>query len=301
MKKTRILLISDIHYTTEQTARELKEIDPVIKGSLANGPILGYTQKQRMDFMLECILREHAAAPLDAILVPGDLSIDDYDFRCLPRNYCYGVKKDYLERFPAPTYVLPGNHDSYPNVIWQKYMGTPRQFSAEVNGCLYLMADTYNHTPAHSASGSPYTPLDLAWVEEELNAHPGMPAFLLAHYFRPAEESTQFAEFLTTHSQIRALFMGHTHRFAAHDPAPAYGNKPLFDIGGFSYYTRPTDGKWDFNIFHPEWRWGYQLLELDQKQFHSWHVFPAVHYHGHNGDFDLPCEITEVKSYALYD
>ena len=77
MKKTRILLISDIHYTTEQTAKELKLIDPVIKGSLANGPILGYTQKQRMDFMLECMMKEHAAAHLDAILIPGDLSIDD--------------------------------------------------------------------------------------------------------------------------------------------------------------------------------------------------------------------------------
>lgn len=301
MKKTRILLISDIHYTTEETAKELKGIDLVIKGSAACGPILGYTQKERMDFMLDCINKEHESAPLDAILIPGDLSIDDYDFRCLPRNYCDGLKRDYLDRFPAPYYVIPGNHDSYPEVIWRKYFGTPRQLSAVVGGCLFLMADTYNSTPARGASGSPYTPLDLAWVERELEAHPGLPAFLVAHFFKPAGESAEFSDFLADHPRIRALFMGHTHRFAAYEPCRTYGYKPLFDTGGFSYYTRPTDGKWDFNIFHPEWRWGYQMLELDGRSFDSWHVFPAMQYHGHNGDFNLSAEITEAKRYPLFE
>ncbi len=301
MRKTRILLISDIHYTTEQTAKELKEITPVIKGSLANGPILGYTQKERMDFMLECIRREHASNPLDAILIPGDLSIDDYDFRCLPRNYCYGVKQDYLDRFPVPYYVIPGNHDSYPDMLWHKVFGTHRQFSVVINGVLFLMADTYHHTPAWSASGSPYTPLDLAWVKNELEKHPDLPAFLVAHYFNPRAESAEFSAFLAQNPRICGLFMGHTHRFKAPEPSAEYGNKPLFDTGGFSYYTQPTNGVWDFNVFHPEWRWGYQLLELDDESFKSWHVFPAVHYHAHNGDFDMPAEITEAKTYPLFD
>ena len=62
MKKTRILLISDMHYTTEQTGKELKKISPVINGSLANGPILGYTQKERMDFMMACIMYSQSDA-----------------------------------------------------------------------------------------------------------------------------------------------------------------------------------------------------------------------------------------------
>lgn len=301
MKKTRILLISDIHYTTEQTAGELKAISPVIKGSLANGPILGYTQKQRLDFMMECIEKEHKEVPLDAILIPGDLSIDDYDFRCLPRNYCYGVKKEYLDRLPVPYHVIPGNHDSYPDVLWQRIFGTPRQFSVVVNGALFLMADTYHRTPAWSASGSPYTPLDLSWVKAEMAKHPELPTFIVAHYFNPGAEGKAFADFLAAEPRIRALFMGHTHRFKVTDPCEAYGNKPLFDIGGFSYYTCPTNGVWDFNIFHPEWRWGYQLLELDGESLASWHVFPKVQYHAHNGEFDMAEEITEVKKYPLFD
>lgn len=299
MKKTRILLISDIHYTTEQTGRELKAIDPVINGSLANGPILGYTQKQRMDFMLQCIQKEHGKDPLEAILIPGDLSIDDYDWRCLPRNYCDGCKQDYLDRFPVPYHVIPGNHDSYPDVIWKKIFGAPRQFSVVIGGVLFLMADTYCKTPAGSASGSPYTPLDLNWVKAELEKHGEMPVFVVAHYFDPGREGAAFSEFLAATPQIRGLFMGHTHRFQAVDPCASYGQKPLFDTGGFSYYTHPTDGVWDFNMFHAEWRWGYQMLEFDDKTFRSWHVFPAMHYHAHNGEFDLPVEITEAKEYPI--
>ena len=301
MKKTRILLISDIHCTTEQTAKELKEISPIIKGSLANGPILGYTQRERMEFMLKCIEQEHKKSPLDAILIPGDLSIDDYDFRCLPRNYCDGVKKDYLDRFPVPYDVIPGNHDSYPDVLWHKVFDTHRQFSVVVNGVLYLMADTYARTPAWSASGSPYVPLDLVWAKREMEKYPDLPVFLVAHFFNPRAEGEDFSSFLAQNSRIRGLIMGHTHRFEVLENREAFGGKPVFDIGGFSYYTQPTNGVWDFNMFHAEWRWGYQLLELDDTTFRSWHVFPAVHYHAHNGEFDMPEEITETKTYPLFD
>ena len=301
MKKTRILLISDIHYTTEQTAKELKAISPIIKGSLANGPILGYTQRERMDFMMQCIEREHQEKPLDAILIPGDLSIDDYDSRCLPRNYCDGVKKDYLDRLPVPYYVIPGNHDSYPDVLWQKIFGTKRQFSVVVNDVLYLMADTYASTPAWTASGSPYVPLDLAWAKQEMEKYPDLPVFLVAHYFSPRAEGERFSTFLSENSRIRGLVMGHTHRAEVIENKEAFGGKPVFDIGGFSYYTRPTDGVWDFNMVHPEWRWGYQILELDESSFETYHVFPAVQYHAHNGEFDMAQEITERKKYPLFE
>lgn len=301
MKKTRILLISDMHYTTEQTGKELKKISPVINGSLANGPILGYTQKERMDFMMACIEKEHRESPLDAILIPGDLSIDDYDFRCLPRNYCDGLKKDYLDRLPVPYHVMPGNHDSYPDVLWHKVFGEHRQFSVVVNGILFLMADTYAKTPAWSASGSPYVPVDLGWVESEMEKHPDLPTFIVAHYFNPRAEGERFSAFLAQNSRIRGLVMGHTHRFEVIENNPAFGGKPVFDIGGFSYYTRPTDGVWDFNMFHPEWRWGYQILELDESSFETYHVFPAVQYHAHNGEFDMAEEITARKKYPLFE
>ena len=64
----RILLISDMHYSTEDR--------------------LGYTQKQRLDFMRDCILREHAERPIDALILPGDLSIQDYHMEEHIEDFC---------------------------------------------------------------------------------------------------------------------------------------------------------------------------------------------------------------------
>ena len=286
MRKTRVLLVSDVHYTTEETHKELKEKYPASNGSAANGPILGYTQSERMAFLLECIRKEQEKAPLDAILMPGDLSIDDYDFRNLPHNYCEKFRDDVMAQFPAPTYVLPGNHDSYPNEQWQAMFGTPRQFSVVIGGALFLMADTYN-APANGASGSPYTPFDISWAKAEMAKHPDLPVFIAAHYIWWRREGDPFAAFLRENPRVRALFVGHSHRFETIRMGEAYNNRSIYDIGAFSYYTRPTNGKWDFNIFHPEWRWGYQMLEWDEATFRTWHVSPAMLYRAHNGNFDL--------------
>ncbi|MBE6701947.1 MAG: hypothetical protein E7585_00825 [Ruminococcaceae bacterium] len=286
MRKTRILLVSDVHYTTEETAKQLKEKYPQSNASQANGPILGYTQKQRMDFLVQAVLKEHEKQPLDAILMPGDLSVDDYDFRNLPYNYCEKFRNEVMAKFPVPTYVQPGNHDSYTTEQWKTMFGTPRQFSAVIGGSLFLMADTYN-APTNGASGSPYTPFDIAWAKAEMARHPDLPVFITAHYIHWRREGEPFAAFLRENPRVKALFVGHSHRFETVRMGEAYNNRSMYDIGAFSYYTKPTNGKWDFNIFHQDWRWGYQLLEFDDKTFKTWHVSPAMTYHGHNGNFEL--------------
>ena len=294
MSKTRILLVSDVHYTTEETRQQLREKYPGANGSTANGPILGYTQKERLDFLLECINKEHDSAPLNAILMPGDLSIDDYDFRHLPYNFCERFRDDYMSKFPAPACAGPGNHDSYPNEQWHAMFGHNRQFSVVVGGVLFLMADTYN-APADGASGSPYTHFDIEWAKAEMEIHKDKPVFILAHYLFPGREGEAFAQFLHDNPRIAAIFVGHSHRAEVIRLGEEYGNKNIYDIGGFSYYTRPTDGVWDFNMFHAEWRWGYQMLEYDEKGFSTWHVFPARSYHAHNGEFELAEERTPAE------
>lgn len=294
----RILLISDLHFSADISPAEYEKQHPGARASAASGPLLGFLPSERMEKMISVIEKEHEAAPLDAVIIPGDLSIDDYPFRRLGINWCEKFKDLYLPRFPAPAFVIPGNHDSYPEEIWHGIFGKSRQFSAVLDGCLFLLADTYRD-PAKSASGSPYTPLDLAWAKGEMEKHPGLPVFLVAHYFRPESESQDFLDFLAVNPRIVMLFMGHSHRFEVRRLPREADGKPLVDIGAFSYYTKPTNGVWDFDIFDPEWRWGYQILELTASEAATYHVFPAVTYRAHNGIFAFEQKTTERITASL--
>ena len=93
--------------------------------------------------------------------------------------------------------------------------------------------------------------------------------------------------------------MGHSHRYETIRLGEEYNNRSIYDIGAYSYYTRPTLGKWDFNVFHQEWRWGYQLLTLEGDGYETQHICPAQTYHGHNGNFELFREETPADKDAL--
>lgn len=291
-------MISDMHCSADVPPKEYEKMHPGARASAASGPLLGFTPSERMEKMISVIRKEHETAPLDALIIPGDLSIDDAPFRHLGTNWCEKCQKEYLSRLPAPTYVIPGNHDSYPEEVWRGIFGRSRQFSTVLDGCLFLLADTYRD-PAKDASGSPYTLLDLAWARGELEKHPGLPVFLIAHYFHPEKEPREFYDFLVENPRIVMLFMGHSHRFAVRRLPREAAEKPLVDIGAFSYYTRPTNGVWDFDIFHPEWRWGYQILELSEREATTYHIFPAVTYRARNGVFDCAEEVTEKITVPL--
>ena len=125
----RVLLISDMHYTTEETPAEMKQIDPTVNTSVAAGDAFGHTQKEKIDLLREAILAEHEKAPLDGVLVLGDLSIDDYDYRNLPDHYCRRFREEVMDRLPCPAWALAGNHDSYPDEAWREVFGYGRQFA----------------------------------------------------------------------------------------------------------------------------------------------------------------------------
>lgn len=267
----RILLISDMHLSTADR--------------------LGYTQAQRLEKMMDCLKAENDAHPLEAILLLGDMSIDDYGFRNLSVNYCEKFKNDYLLRFPAPTYVIAGNHDSYPDAVWRSIFSTPRQYSVRIGNAAFIMADTFNGL-ARDAGGAPYTPADMDFVRAEYEKYPDGPVFLCAHYFDEARESDELRAFVRE-SRIRALIQGHTHRAETRRLSDAFGGKPLIDIGCFSYYTKPTNGVWDFDVFDEEYAWGYQLLDIDGRRIETRHVAVPVFYRGSNVSCDYPGRTTE--------
>ena len=279
----RILLFSDIHYTSDELAI------PGAIVSVAAGDALGHTQSEKVAITRDWILAEHAKAPLDAVLMLGDLSIDDYDFRKLPENYCEKLKRELFDALPCPVFALAGNHDSYPDALWEAAVGTPRQYSIGIGGIGVLMLDTFASFPAAGASGSPYTGIDCDFVRRELEKFGDQPVIVCAHHIDTKEIDPAFAEILKTHPNVRALFRGHTHHNAVLD----YAGTPLIDIGGIAYNGFCIDGKWTFGYFDEKWAWGYELLELDEA-ISLRHVKPPLKYVAENGTFVYPGEVSGI-------
>ena len=297
-QKHRILLVSDMHYTTEETSEEMKLINPTVKPSAAAGNAFGFTQREKIEKVYESIVREHEKAPLDAVLILGDLSVDDYSFRNLP-NFCKRFKEDCMDRLPCPAYAIPGNHDSYPDEVWHEVFGYGRQFALEIGGAVFLMLDVFCSTPASGASGAALTPIDLEFLKESFQKHKGKKIYLCAHHFSDRLFSEEVAELIRENNDVVCLFRGHVHKNAVIPLGETLGNKLLFDIGGFAYEGHCIDKKWIFSIFDFAWAWGYQILEWDVDSAHTYHRKPAMHYKASNGDFDVEDTISGETSFEF--
>jgi len=285
-----------MHYTTEETHAEMKAIDPNVNTSVAAGDAFGYTQKQKVEKIYEAICAEHEKAPLEAVLVLGDLSIDDYSFRHLPDNYCRRFKEEVMDRLPCPAWAIAGNHDSYPDEMWREVFGYGRQYAVEIGGAVFLMADTFHSYPATGASGSPYTALDAGFLHENIEAHAGKPLFLCAHHIREGGESDEVREIVRASDTV-CMFRGHTHFDGVIATGEDWGHKPLVDIGGYAYNGICTpEKKWVFSRFSFAWAWGYQMLEWEDggETFLTYHVKPAYCYVAENGVFETVHTVSAV-------
>ena len=292
----RVLLISDMHYTTEETPAEMKQIDPTVNASVAAGDAFGHTQKDKIDLLREAILAEHEKAPLDGVLVLGDLSIDDYDYRNLPDHYCRRFREEVMDRLPCPAWALAGNHDSYPDEAWREVFGYGRQFAVEIGGSVFIMADTFAATPAHGASGSPYTPLDVNFLRGVAERHPDQPLYLCAHHIKESGEGEEAMAWVKASPTV-CMFRGHTHHDGIIATGERWGQKPLIDIGGYAYNGICTpEGRWVFSRFDFAWAWGYQMLEWEDgsDRVLTYHVKPAYRYIAENGIFETPRTISSM-------
>ncbi len=276
--KKRILLVSDMHYTTQETTQELKIKYPNSNASVAAGTILGVTQKEKIQKLLNDILKEHQTAPLDSVLVLGDLSIDDYDFRKLPECYCRKFKEDCMDKLPCPAYALPGNHDSITNDMWKEIFGVNREYSVKIGNNVFIMADTFKGVPATGASGAGYTGINKDFLEKELSKYTDENIFVCAHYISKNEPE------LGKIPNLVCLFGGHTHS----SRTLKFGEYPLFDIGGYGYNgIVGKDGKYTFNVFFEECAWGYNILEIYENRVEVVHKQVAMTYKAENGVFNI--------------
>ena len=300
----RFLLVSDMHYTTDLSAEELKKMHPESNASAATGHAFGKTQREKVEKVYADIVRENERAPLDAVLVLGDLSIDDYDFRRLPINYCMQFKKDCLDRLPCPYFALPGNHDSYPDSEWRKLFGTDREFVCEIGDAVFVMADTFNSIPASAASGSDITAMNEDFIKAALKKHADKKIFICAHYIQAKSEGDKtmtpaVQRLIKESSDVKLLFRGHTHVNNVIDLGEVLGGKKIVDIGGYGYCGMKIDNRYEFNIFDKKWAWGYQILEIYEDRISTYHVTTDNTYNAVNGTFVLQEEKSEETTVFL--
>ncbi len=292
--KQRFLLVSDMHYTTNERPRELAKTYPNAQASVASGNAFGKTQREKIEKIYEDIIAENTRSKLDAVFILGDLSIDDYDYRNLPINYCGEFKKDLMDRLPCPSYALPGNHDSYPNEMWKEVMGYDRKYTVEVGDAAFIMDDSFANVPAnpdHPASGSDFTPTDPLFLQNCLEKHKGKKIFYCSHYIDTRENSQFFPdsckELIQKCDDLVFLYRGHTHINSVHYFKSDLKNKPVIDIGGYGYSGQIVNDKYDFNIFDVAWAWGYQILEIYDDKVETYHVRTANEYIATNGNFHV--------------
>ena len=279
-----------MHYTTQETPKELKELYPEAKASVAAGNTLGHSQDEKLHCILSDINKFTKKEKTDAILVLGDLSIDDYSFRNLPANYCKKFKDDCLSYFSLPTYVIPGNHDSYPNDMWKEVFGCDRQYSFKLNDMAFIMLDTFNDCPAFTASGSAYTGVDMDFLEKEMAKYPTERIILCSHFFPLSQMAEEFLALLNSNNRIICLFDAHTHKNKINidERFP----QPKVNIGGYGYQgEKREDKKWYFDRYDDAWAWGYEVLEWNDSEIHVYHVKPERRYEGFNGIFEHPYTI----------
>lgn len=288
----RVILVSDMHYASEESAADMQAKYPESNPSIASGETFGYTQAEKVQAILDDIDDFAERQPIDAVMVLGDLSLDDYGYRNLPVSYLKEVKKDFLDKLDFPWYAIAGNHDSYPNEEWKAIMGTDRQYSVKIGDAVFIMLDTFADELATGASGSPYVGVDVEWLEKELEKYPTETIFLCSHFYQPKEADFKFRKILRDNPRIVCMFRGHTHKNTV--LASEYMNyKYLADIGGYAYDGDDSSGEWDFSQFHDNWAWGYQVLEWNDTEARIYHVKTPRSYTGSNGTFNFPGGIEE--------
>jgi len=295
----RFLLVSDMHYTTEETTEELKQMYPDANTSAAAGNAFGKTQKEKIEKILTDILEEHRRSPLDAVFVLGDLSIDDPDFRNLPWDFCLKFREDCMDKLPCPAYALPGNHDSYTDAHWKDLFGYGREFTVTAGDCVFLMADTFREVPAHDASGSPHNSVDPTFLRNCFAEYKGKKLFLCAHHLEPNTFGPETREMIRENRDLICMFRGHVHKNSVIDMGNAFGGTKLIDIGGYGYEGRVVNGRYDFNYFDFAWAWGYQILEIYDDRIRTYHVKAADWYQAVNGDFTVPETIEDELIFPL--
>ncbi|SNY50511.1 metallophosphoesterase [Paractinoplanes atraurantiacus] len=202
--------------------------------------------------------------PVDVVLVTGDIT--DHGFA-----QEYERVRPVLD-LPVPTLLLPGNHDvreAYRKILLEEEpTGGPINSAHRVGGMFFAMCDS----SIPGRNDGLLAPETLDWLDGELTAAAGLPAFVCFHHPPVSlqvpfiDEIRQFsterlAEIVAGHDNVVAVLCGHAHTAAASmfagKPmlvAPSVASTLLFPFEGDGVITRELPSMLAFHILDDDGR-----------------------------------------------
>ncbi|MBQ3063405.1 MAG: metallophosphoesterase [Clostridia bacterium] len=226
MKKTKIIIASDIHFCAEGWYG----IDRVRKAEML-----------RADFAAE-----YARDPYAALLLLGDYSLDHWEWNTKGTYLTKGHSDTALFATQCLPLMVPagvdvrmiaGNHEQYGEEKWQEITGGfHRRDHIVIGDFLFILSDTFGGDldPTEHSDGT-YIGADAAEIQALMARYPDKRVVLCAHWFDMNRESEAFLDLLRGEARIVCLMCGHNHISRVANTGEDKGNKPILYTGHYSY------------------------------------------------------------------
>ena len=232
MKRTRVLLASDLHWCHLEW--------------------YGISNADRLNCFAENMDAEYEKDPFSALLLLGDYSLDHWQWNVQGSYLKEGISntanfaRTYLERLSkdgVELRMIAGNHEQYGEEKWREVTGGFERKSHLVLGdYLFVLLDTYGaHLDPRVHSDGTYCGVDVDFVRSLMDSYPDKKVILCAHHFAPEVESDAFKQLM--HDETRVLFLcsGHVHKSRVVTLKDEFGGKKLLYTGHYSYSSEKED------------------------------------------------------------
>ena len=224
-------------------------LPPLSKGFTWRYPIRNYWQ-----FTNEAAVEEINASEAELVVVTGDLStwFTEPEFQAM---------KQILDQLNMPYHVIRGNHDrveNYPEDYFLKVFGLEKGwYSFDHQGFHFVCLDDNRLSDGWQA----FPEEEFQWLEQDLQAHRQMPAFVFVH--RPMAAAwvdvdkdirARFLSILGQNPQVVGVFNGHSHRAKVTVVAET-GSVPHVEVPATKEYpsgyalVRVFEGGFQYNFF----------------------------------------------------
>lgn len=225
MKRTRVIIMSDIHY--------------------CESGWYGVSRDEKANELCADLKCEYERDPYSALLLLGDYSLDHWAWSTKGTYLTRGVsdtrlfRERYLDRLVpegVEIRMIAGNHEQYGKELWQELTGFKRRDHIVCGDVLFILSDTYGGDldPTEHSDGT-YCGADVEDIKRLMAEYPDKRVILCAHWFDMKLESEEFKELLRTEERILCLFCGHNHISRVATTGEENGNKAILYTGNFSY------------------------------------------------------------------